>query len=283
MLGFTNIMTSIVQGLRVKELLLSKKFRKLLCGRAFLGNFTGTFSPLATFVVFVIIARVSGKQLDASASFTALSLIALLSGPMNTLIRTIPQLNSAIACLSRIQAFLNSGTRMDHRLPLNNVEDLAGDQPTSDSNSDIALKNLSPLARPEDVSPILLIQNASFGWNPDARPDVNDVSITLLRRQFCFVIGPVGSGKSTLLKGILGETPSSQGFVYSDSKSIAYNDQTPWIQNATMQQNILGISSFEEPWYNQVIRACALELDISKLPKGHGKQNLTLCDLKFSN
>lgn len=266
-------MSDIVQGLRVKELLLSKRFRKLLCARAFLSNFTGTFSPLATFAVFVITAKITGKQLDAAASFTALSLIALLSGPMNTLIRAIPQLNSAIACFSRIQAFLNSGTRMDHRLPLNNVENLAGDQQMSASNSDIELKNLSPPVRLEETSPLLVIQNASFGWNPDARPDVSDVSITLLRRQFAFIIGPVGSGKSTLLKGILGETPSSQGFVYSDSRSIAYNDQTPWIQNATIQQNILGISSFEEPWYSQVIRACALELDISKLPKGHGELN----------
>lgn len=153
---------------------------------------------------------------------------------------------------------------MDHRLPLNNVENLAGDQQMSASNSVIELKNLSPLLRPQETSPLLVITNASFGWNPDARPDVSDDSITLLRRQFAFIIGPVGSGKSTLLKGILGETPSSQGFVYSDSRSIAYNDQTPWIQNATIQQNILGISSFEEPWYSQVIRACALELDFHR-------------------
>jgi ATP-binding cassette subfamily C (CFTR/MRP) protein 1 len=270
MLGFTDTMSGIVQGLRVSEVRLSKKFRKLLCVRVLLANSTTLLSPLATFVVFVIIANSTGKELDTAASFTALSLISLLAGPMNTLIRSIPELNGSMACLNRIQAFLNSGTRMDHRLPLNNSADLE-DQPSSTSNSDIELKHLSPVILPKETSPIMIMQNASFGWDSGARPDVSDISLTLLRRQFCFIIGPVGSGKSTLLKGILGETPSSQGFVYNNSQSIAYNDQTPWIQNGTIQQNVLGISSFEEPWYSQVIRACALEFDISKLPRGHGK------------
>lgn len=263
-------MTATVQGLRLNELRLSKTFRELTTVRAFLANATATLSPLATFAAFVIVAKITGKQLNAASSFTALSLVSLLSNPMNTLIRSIPQLNSAIACFSRIQAFLNSGTRMDHRLPLNSSESLAEPQDPSASVSDISLKNLAPLA-PRENNPVLLIQNASFGWTPDESPIVNDITFKLSKGQICFVIGPVGSGKSTLLKGILGETPSSKGFVYNGTDSIAYNDQTPWIQNATIKQNILGLSNFEEQWYNQVVHACALELDISKLPKGHGR------------
>jgi ABC-type transport system involved in cytochrome bd biosynthesis fused ATPase/permease subunit len=131
-------------------------------------------------------------------------------------------------------------------------------------------------------SPILITQNASFGWKqeelpfPAGLPAVSDVTFTLTSRQFCFIIGPVGSGKSTLLKGILGETPSSQGFVYSNSPATAFVDQTPWIQNGTIQKNILGQSSFEEPWYSQVVSACALEVDIAKLPKGNGKSLLQI-------
>jgi hypothetical protein len=52
---------------------------------------------------------------------------------------------------------------------------------------------------------------------------------------------------------------------------MAYVDQTPWIQNSTIQQNILRVSTFDEPWYQQVVRACALEHDIALMPKGHGK------------
>jgi len=173
-----------------------------------------------------------------------------------------------MACFNRIQTFLNSEARRDHRLPLY--------PDTSISNfhtggSDIEIQNLAP---PDYQGALLIIQNASFAWSSGGRPAVSDISFTLPWGQFCFIIGPVGSGKSTLLKGIMGETPSSKGFVRSYSPGIAYVDQTPWIQNGTIQQNILGISTFEEPWYSVVVRAYALEYDISKLPKGHGTFNV---------
>jgi hypothetical protein len=37
MLGFTRILQNIIQGLRITELKLSSKFRRLLCIRVFLG------------------------------------------------------------------------------------------------------------------------------------------------------------------------------------------------------------------------------------------------------
>lgn len=227
------------------------------------------FAPFATFAVFVVVAKYTGKQLDTSAAFTALSLVSLLASPMNTLIRSIPELNSANACFKRIQDFLNSDARKDHRIPLGGSIDFV-----VSPGSDVELCSLSPTTQSRSQNPILYTQNASFGWDSRSGPTVSDVTFSLMRHQFCFIIGPVGSGKSTLLKGLLGETPSTKGFVYSNSTSTAYVDQTPWIQNGTIQQNILGVSSFEEPWYSQVVRACALDVDISKLPRGHGNISL---------
>ena len=181
-------------------------------------------------------------------------------------------LNASMACFVRIQKFLNSDARQDHRLPLNPSAFKSNEaQAHSETAPGVELKEITPkIARVLSTTVLLDVQNASFAWTPGGDPVVRDVTFTLPRHQFCFIIGPVGSGKSTLLKGLLGETPSSQGFVYSNSPSTAYVDQTPWIQNGTVQQNILGISTFDEPWYRQVVRACALEQDISIMPKGHG-------------
>lgn len=267
MLGFTSIISNIIQELRITELKLSRLFRQLLNVRIFVANSTSTIAPFITFVVFVIVAKYTGRTLDTSNAFTALSLISLLSSPMNTLIRTIPQLNASMACFGRIETFLNSDARRDHRLPLNRPSSPRDQTSTSDIELGEILASIE-ISRSAQ-SPIIITQNASFGWTSEGLAAVSDVTFTITSRQFCFIIGPVGSGKSTLLKGVLGETPSSQGFVYSDSPATAYVDQTPWIQNGTIQQNILGISSFEEPWYSQVVRACALEVDIAKLPKGH--------------
>lgn len=230
-------------------------------------------APLATFTVFVISAKLTGRTLSTSTAYTALSLIALLAEPMNTLLRTIPEINAAIACFERIQTFMLSDARKDHRLPLKAAQVSTTTSSTmSDSNQDIALEDMSPKV---DSSAMIIAQNASFAWSQDAPAVVNDFSFTLPCSQSLFIIGPVGCGKSTLLKGILGETPSSQGFIYTKTANTAYVEQSPWIQNGTIQDNVLGPSNFDSPWYDQVIRACALEHDISNLPNGSGKNSFT--------
>jgi len=180
------------------------------------------------------------------------------------MIMSIPMLNAAMACFHRIQAFLTSDARKDHRI---NVEQAASRQSSDTPTTDIELQTL-PI---KDDTALITIQNASFSWDTDAVPTVMDVTFTVARKQFCFIIGPVGSGKSTLLKGLLGETPSSQGFVYTRFNTVGYVDQTPWIQNGSVQQNILGVSSLDEEWYRQVVYVCALEHDILNMPRGHGE------------
>lgn len=94
------------------------------------------------------------------------------------------------------------------------------------------------------------------------------------------IIGPVGCGKSTLLKAILGEITVSNGIIEVASLDIAYCDQTPWIINGTLRDNVIAFSSFESKWYNTVIHACALDVDIAYLPDGDssnlGSKGLTL-------
>ncbi len=80
------------------------------------------------------------------------------------------------------------------------------------------------------------------------------------------IVGSIGSGKSTLLRGILGETATSNGSVYVKSEEVAFCEQTPWIVNGSIRENIVGESGFDDIWYEKVIRACALEIDIQRMP-----------------
>lgn len=80
------------------------------------------------------------------------------------------------------------------------------------------------------------------------------------------IVGPIGCGKSGLLRGLLGETPSSKGIVYMDRAYTGFVDQTPWMQNNSIRNNIVGVSEFDRGWYNKVIYACALDTDIEALP-----------------
>jgi len=190
---------------------------------------------------------------------------------MNVLVSTVPMINSAMACFARIESFLKSDARRDDRLPLRDLGELRV-QPPYASSSEIELESMRPVTADSKIkSPVMInTQNASFSWGIDGQAVVSDLSFTLPRKQFCFIIGPVGSGKSTMLKGLLGETPSTKGFVYSNFQDTSFVGQSPWIRNGTIQENILGILSYEEAWYRQVVHACGLEGDVLILPKGHG-------------
>lgn len=85
------------------------------------------------------------------------------------------------------------------------------------------------------------------------------------------VVGSVGAGKSSLLSSILGEMEKVEGSVNING-SIAYVSQSAWIQNNTVQNNILFGEPFNGAFYNSVIKTCELEKDLSILPHGDKTQ-----------
>ena len=141
---------------------------------------------------------------------------------------------------------------------------------------ELSLAFLAPTA-------VAAISVMGIAWTANGPPAVSNLNFNIQPHQLLFIIGPVGSGKSTLLKGLLGETPSTQGFVYSTSPETAFVDQSPWVRNGTIQENILGISAFQESWYKKVIHCCGLQSDISSMPKGHGQSGFSLSSEKYTD
>jgi ABC-type bacteriocin/lantibiotic exporter with double-glycine peptidase domain len=101
----------------------------------------------------------------------------------------------------------------------------AGDE-TSD---EIELVAFSPTPSSTKATDVISVRNGAFGWDKDAEPILRDINLTIERSSLTLLIGPVASGKSTLLKALLGETPSSKGFVYVSTLESAWCEQTPWL------------------------------------------------------
>lgn len=99
-------------------------------------------------------------------------------------------------------------------------------------------------------------------------PALKDITLSIDRGQFAIVTGPTGSGKSTLLKAILGEMDLVSGSMYVESGNSAYCDQTPWVRNASIRDNIIGNSPPDSIWYDTVLVGCDLKRDIEQLPDG---------------
>lgn len=87
------------------------------------------------------------------------------------------------------------------------------------------------------------------------------------KNELVAIVGTVGSGKSSVLSAFLGEMDKISGRVNTVGK-IAYVSQQAWIQNATLQDNILFGKPMDTKRYHKVIAACALKPDIEMLPGG---------------
>ena len=71
----------------------------------------------------------------------------------------------------------------------------------------------------------------------------------------------------TCIKGALLEF-DCQIFSLLEQGSIAYVPQEAWIQNLTLQENILFGKSMDKKRYSKVLSACALLPDLELLPGG---------------
>ncbi|WP_319467259.1 energy-coupling factor ABC transporter ATP-binding protein [uncultured Trichococcus sp.] len=77
------------------------------------------------------------------------------------------------------------------------------------------------------MNEIIELRNVTFSYSEeDARPALNNVSLTIRQGEWIAIIGPNGSGKSTLAKTINGLIEANSGEVIIEG--IALNAETVW-------------------------------------------------------
>lgn len=197
-------------------------------------------------------------------AFTSLSLISLLTWPLLDFTQTIPVIASAVACLNRIGAFCEKEDPqfIDRSLPsLPN----SGKASSERLGSQLELNSLQDSRRAN--GPLLKFTDASFGKSVVDEPILHDLNFSV-RKGLTMIIGPVGSGKSTLLESMLGETIRLEGTLSPSYLQAAYCSQVPWLANATIKDNIIGPTHFDQERYEVAIAACGLTEDLQSIPGG---------------
>ncbi|KAM9598625.1 multidrug resistance-associated protein 1 isoform 4-T9 [Morphnus guianensis] len=224
--------------IRQKELKVLKKSAYL----AAMATFTWVCAPflvaLSTFAVYVTIDK--NNILDAQKAFVSLALFNILRFPLNMLPMVISSIVEASVSLKRLRVFLSH-------------EEL-------DPDSIIR----GPITEAEGC---IVVKNATFSWSRNDPPSLNSINFTVPEGSLVAVVGQVGCGKSSLLSALLGEMDKKEGYVVVKG-SVAYVPQQAWVQNATLEDNILFGREMNESRYKCVIEACALLPDIEILPTG---------------
>ncbi|TKA67675.1 hypothetical protein B0A49_10530 [Cryomyces minteri] len=113
---------------------------------------------------------------------------------------------------------------------------------------------------------VIRITDGHFGFK--AKEDVlRSINVSIPRSQLTCIIGPVASGKSTFCKAVIGEVNLSKGRVeiFAASREVSYCDQTVFLINGSIKENIVAFSDYEQDWYSTVVEACSLSDDITAM------------------
>ncbi|GMF05169.1 unnamed protein product [Ambrosiozyma monospora] len=107
---------------------------------------------------------------------------------------------------------------------------------------------------------------------------LHDINLKINKSDFVIITGLIGSGKSSLLQALAGIMPKVSGELNVNG-SMIYGG-VPWIQNATVRENIVFGLPFDQQKYSQVVDACCLASDFKQLIDGEftfvGEKGITL-------
>lgn len=252
--GLSSTIGEYIQQLRVDELAAGARFRKIFILAAVFGYVPMLISPPLTLAF-------TKATLTTTTVFTSLSFLTLLTNPLSQIFQSVPEIVSGLACIGRIQAFLECESREDFRRFLADQKDIS-DDPEAKIEASSGLM-------PDSVNSAIVIECGHFGYEA-GKFALHDINTRIKKSQLTMVVGPVGSGKSTLCKVILGELPFSEGSVCLSNNfpQVGFCDQTAFLWNGTIKENIIGFSPIDENRYIEVVKATSLVFDFAVLPLG---------------
>ncbi|GKZ33936.1 hypothetical protein AbraIFM66950_004027 [Aspergillus brasiliensis] len=214
--------------------------------------------PLMLSAVSLTVYTLTRGELSASVAFTTLSIFSSLESAMGSLPDLLSKGMEAKISADRIERYLDSSEKSLHTSAVDKI---------SFHNATIAW--------PGD-------EGAEF----DQRFLLRDLNLQFPPRGLSVIAGKTGSGKSLLLASIIGECDVLSGTVavphapsvkrtydqratrhnWIIDSAIAYVAQNPWLENATIKDNILFGLPFDRYRYRKVIHAAGLKKDIAMLP-----------------
>lgn len=219
---------------------------------------------LVTIVSFSCYATAIGN-LTAEKAFTSMALFGVLRYPLIQLPSIITQLVSASVSLGRLCDFLTADTV---------TADSLRSREASRNSSGGKADDGAVATQEGGAAPIISIdKDAAFAWDIDSEDaDMHDVPLSVSQGQLVTVVGRTGSGKSSLLSVMLGElacvSPSKHGDSANIQGSVAYVPQESWVFNATLRDNILFGTPYDEERYNKAVSVAQMTSDLAQLADG---------------
>ncbi|OLN95500.1 Multidrug resistance-associated protein 1-like protein 4 [Colletotrichum chlorophyti] len=234
MAGLAEAAEATIQAMRAKEIAAGNRFRMMQAAIVVIAYTPSYISPVLTFAS-------ASKTLDAPTIYTTLAFLMLVATPLAQLIQVVPTFAAAISCLERIQEFVSQEPRVEYRVF----------QEEADSQRGWVAE----------------VTDGCFEWE-DGKATLTGINLSIPSSRLTMLVGPVAGGKSTLCKALLGEVPFARGRVVMTCERVGYCDQSPFLVNASIRDNIVAGADWDPVMYLQVIAATLLDHDFEQLSQG---------------
>ncbi|OJJ44596.1 hypothetical protein ASPZODRAFT_168311 [Penicilliopsis zonata CBS 506.65] len=232
--------------------------------------------PLMLSAVSLAVYATLNGELSASVAFTAMSIFGSLEMSLAFLPELISNGLEAKISSDRIDKYLDSEEKVTTTVPSDSI---------AFENASIAWPAEEESEETKDGTNETTTENHN---HDEERFTLRNLNIHFPQKGLSIISGRTGAGKSLLLASILGECDILDGTVkvpvpmpleerFDDlantenwiiDRAIAYVAQIPWIENASIKDNILFGLPYNEARYRNVLFACALEKDLDMMPDG---------------
>ncbi|KAL5615528.1 uncharacterized protein BROUX77_001365 [Berkeleyomyces rouxiae] len=271
--GWENAFMERLSSIRNVEI---RSIQTLMATRSAINSVSMSVPAFASMLAFITYT-LTNHNMQAAEIFSSLALFNSLRMPLNLFPMVLGNVIDAWSSVKRIQEYLlaeemEEDVRIDkvneHAMEINNASFTWERTQTQASETVPDKKNTKEEANhPQDHSG----DRKAF--------QLNDVNISFGRNELVAVIGSVGSGKTSLLAALAGDMRKTSGEVVLGADR-AFCPQYAWVQNATLQNNILFGKPMNKDWYDKVVYACALQPDLEMLPNGDqteiGERGITI-------
>lgn len=285
---------------------------QLQMGRNIITSVAMNLTILASLASFLVLYAKRKSTNDPAGIFSSISLFNSLSQQVFMLPLALSSGSDAIVGVARVCSFLaaeeidplavrtEAGPELQKYmeskglvLKIDNGEFKwesfeSGD--AEDTKSDKAKKKRLPETSSEDIEKVYEKDPKGISDNDDSLTSnstsfeatifslLKNINLEIKKGEFVAITGVIGSGKTSLLNAIAGFMSRTNGEIGILGSLLLCG--VPWIQNATVKDNILFGTEFDEKKYKEVIYACSLESDLEILPAGDsteiGERGITL-------